>query len=88
MITQAIINLAFTLISFFVSKLPDSAGLPTAFHTAATFLGSTLGLIGSLVDLASMLICLTLANGVILGVFGFKTFKWVVSHIPFVGGRG
>jgi hypothetical protein len=88
MITTAIVNLGYLLVSGIISIFPAGAGFPTAVHTALQSLGAYFQLLDPLVPTGQMITVLTIVFGVELAIFGFKTLKWLISHIPFVGGRG
>jgi len=40
------------------------------------------------VDTVIMASCVGTIFAVEIGIFGFKTFKWVFSHVPVIGGKG
>lgn len=88
MLTTAIINLGYTLISGLISIFPTGTGFPTGFHTAVTNLGGYLHILDPLVPISTLLTCLTLVFTVEIAIFGFKTFKWIFGHVPFIGGKG
>ena len=88
MITTAFINLAFILIHLIVSIFPLGGVLPPAIHSAATSLGGYLHILDPLVPISILLTCLSLIFSVEIALFGFKTLKWVISHIPWIGGKG
>jgi len=87
MIVNAIIFTAYTVISFIVGLFPLSTGFPQAAHTAMTTLGGYMGVWSPILPLATLLTVVTLVLSVEVGIFGFKTIKWVVSHIPWIGGK-
>lgn len=88
MITTAFINIAYTLLNGSLNLLPAGGDFPTAVHTAATSLGSYLGLLSPLVPLSTLGTVLSLVIGIELALYGFRTLKWLGSHIPFIGGKG
>jgi len=88
MIVGAIISFAYVALSGVIALLPDSTGLPTAVHTAAVGLGGYVGLIDAIAPIETVALTTALAFSFEIAFFGFRTLKWVVSHIPFVGGRG
>jgi len=88
MIFTGIINLAYYILHWLIALLPVSGGFPTEAHTALISLGGYLGIFSPLVPLTTLLTTLTLIFSIEIGIFGFKTIKWIISHIPFVGGRG
>lgn len=86
------INLIFTLIynflSFLINLLPTGAVFPSSVHTAFTTLGSYFGIMDSFISLSVLYWCLITIFGVEVAIFGFKTIKWIISHIPLFGGKG
>lgn len=88
MILNAIFNLAYYVINFILSIFPVSTGYPTAAFTAMTQLGGYYNSLNTILPVSTMsqaLVILLIAEALI---FGFKNFKWIISHIPFIGGRG
>lgn len=88
MIITLLINLGYLLVTAFISILPSGGTFPPAFHTATQTLGGYLHILDPLVPINTLLTVLTLIFSVELALFGFKTFKWLFSHIPFIGGKG
>lgn len=88
MITTAIINTAWGLISMVFNFLPQGGTFPEDAHQAMIYLGNYLGILDPLVPINTLGIIVTLVVGVELSIFSFKTIKWIISHIPMVGGRG
>lgn len=88
MITNAILQLAYFVISGVINLLPTSTGFPSDVHTAMSGLGGYMAIWNPLVPVATMLTCLGIVFSVEIAVFGFKTVKWLISHIPFIGGKG
>lgn len=82
----AILNLIYNFLSFLISFFPAGSGFPASFHTATTALGGYLHILDPLVPINTMLTCLTLIFTVEIALFGFRTLKWVLSYIPFIGG--
>jgi len=88
MITTTIINIAYGVLNWIIGLLPLSTGFPSDAHTAIRTLGGYLGIASPLVPITTLLTVLTLIFSIEIGIFGFKTVKWIISHVPFVGGRG
>jgi len=88
MITGALINFAFFLINGIVNFLPHSEGFPQAFHDAMSGLGGYVDIWTPVIPMDVLLICVTFCFTVEIAIFGFKTIKWVISHIPWIGGKG
>lgn len=87
MITNAIINLGYYLISFIIGIFPTGGGFGVDIHNSAKMVGGYLDIISPLVPITTLLATTTLLFTFEIGVFGFKTLKWIVSHIPFIGGK-
>jgi len=88
MIIDAIINFAYFLIQTFIGFFPSSTGLPDEVHTAASAIGGYFGIWDPVLPLDTLATCVGLIISVELGIFGFKTFKWIISHVPWIGGKG
>jgi len=88
MIITAIINMSYSVLSWFIGVIPASAGIPAEAHSAAVSLGGYLGIFSPILPIATLLTTITLVYSVEIGIFTFKTFKWIFSHIPLVGGKG
>jgi len=88
MIISGLIYLAYFLVNGVISALPDSSGFPTAAHTAVQSLGGYVGMFSPILPMATLATCIGLIFTVEIAIFGLKTFKWIVAHIPWVGGKG
>jgi hypothetical protein len=88
MIIQAFIDLAYTIINGIIRLFPVSSGFPPAIEESATLIGGYVGIFSPIISASALAAALALVFSVEIGVFGFKTFKWVLSHIPVFGGRG
>jgi len=51
-------------------------------------LGGYLTMWSPILPISTLIACLTLVFGVEIGIFSFKGIKWIISHIPFIGGKG
>ena len=88
MIVDAIINLASSLIAGIVNALPDSSGFSDSVLSAAHSLGGYFGIFAPIIPLATLSVAVTLVFSVEIAIFGWKTIKSIVSHIPQFGGSG
>jgi len=84
----AILNSVYSFLAFLIGLFPSGSGFPTEVHSAFSTLGGYVGLIDVLVPVQTMLWCLLFIFGVEITLFVFKTLKWLISHIPFIGGKG
>lgn len=88
MITSAIINLSSSLLNWLINLFPTSTGFPNEAHQAVTYLGGYLGIWSPILPTNNLIGIITLVIAVEVGIFGFKTLKWIISHIPMIGGKG
>jgi len=88
MILTGIINFVYFAISSIINLLPISTGFPADAHTAMAGLGGYMGVWGPILPLTTLLTCITIVFGVEIAIFGFKTGKWIISHLPWIGGKG
>jgi len=88
MITNALILVALFIINLIVFIFPASTGFPDEVSTAVTALGGYAGIVNPIFPLDTLATILGLVITFELVVFAFKGLKWVMSHIPYVGGRG
>lgn len=88
MITTAFINTSYYLLSMIVGIFPASTGFPASVMESATSLGGYVGIFDPLLPISTMATALTLIIGVELSIFGYKTTKSLIAHLPQVGGKG
>lgn len=84
----AILTGVYNFLSFIIGLFPTSSGFPEQVHDAFSTLGGYIGLLDVIVPTQTLLWCLLLLFSVEIAIFGFKTLKWLLSHIPFIGGKG
>lgn len=88
MITSIFLSLPYYFIAFVISVIPVSTGFPAEFLEAVSGLGGYISMFDMVLPVATLGTVLGIMFSVEIGIFGFKTFKWVWSHIPMFGGRG
>lgn len=88
MITTAIINLAYTIISGIINRLPSSSGFPPEVIESATYIGGQAAMLNMLIPLDTMATVIGIVYGVEIAIFGFKTVRAVFAYVPFIGGKG
>lgn len=88
MIFTPFVNLCFIVLNFIINVLPDGGGFPTEVHDAVVGLGGFIGIWSPIIPISTLATCVGLAFSVEIAIFGFKTVKWLVSHIPWIGGKG
>lgn len=88
MITDAIINLGFTILNWFITLFPVSTGFSTDIHTAFSTFGGYVGMFTGILPYSIIAAAIGIIFAVEIAIFLFKTTKWVISHLPAIGGRG
>jgi len=88
MLLTFIFTIAYSIISWFISWFPLSSGFPSSVYTAVSSLGGYTGILQPLVPFSTLAQCVALIITVELLILSFKSLKWIISHIPFLGGRG
>jgi len=88
MITNALINAGFSLISGFISLLPTSTGFDPSVLAAAHTIGGYFGMFAPIAPIGTLGIAIAVCFTVEIAIFGWKTFKSLISHVPQVGGAG
>jgi len=83
-----ILGTIYNFLQFLISIFPVGTGFPADFHTAMSALGGYLHILDPIVPINILLSCLLLLFTVEIAIFGFRTLKWLISHIPFLGGKG
>ncbi len=83
-----LLNTVYNFLSWFIALFPTGTGFSTDIHNAVIALGGYLHILDPLVPINILLTCVSLIFTVEIALFGFKTFRWVFSHVPFVGGKG
>jgi hypothetical protein len=85
-------DLFFSIIYWFantiINMFPPSGGFPPEALSSAKYIGGYFGMFSPLISMPTLLTCITLVFTVEIAVYGFRTLKWVISHLPFIGGRG
>jgi len=88
MITEFFLRLPYLFLNWLISLFPVSTGFPPEVLEASHVLGGYLGILGPLVPLDTLAVCVAIVFSVEVSIFGFKTLKWLFSHVPLIGGRG
>lgn len=87
MLFTAIISIAYYLGNALVNLFPTSTGLPSEVHTAATALGGYLGVANTLLPVPTLATTVGIVFSVEIAIFGYKTLKSFLTHVPLVGGK-
>ena len=88
MIFTSFVYLASYIIGILVVALPDGTGFPSEITSAFATMGGYIQILDTLLPIGTLASVLAVLIGVELAIFGFKSIRWLVSYIPFVGGRG
>jgi hypothetical protein len=88
MIPDIFLSVVFWLVSGIIGWFPASQGFDPSVYQAAATIGGYTGILSPLVNFTVLASCVAIAFSVEIGVYGFRTLKWVMSHIPFIGGNG
>jgi len=83
-----LLNLVYYFLNFLINLFPQGGGFPSEVHDAFATLGSYFGIIDVFVPISLITFSLATVFGVEIAIFGFKTLKWIISHIPWIGGKG
>jgi len=87
MITDALISIALFVADLIIGILPSGGTLPASVHSAAASLGGYLAVFDPLVPVGTLISALTLVFSVEIGIFAFRSARWIISHLPFIGGK-
>jgi len=68
--------------------LPQSAGFSDSVVSAFSTMSGYVQILNTLLPLSTLALVLSVVITLDIAIFGFKTLNWLVSHLPFVGGRG
>lgn len=85
MITTAIINIGYYILSVLVSVFPVSSGFPSDVQTAFSYVGSYVGMLDPLIPISTLSSVVLIAVTIELLIFSFKIFSWIFSKIPIIG---
>jgi len=88
MITDLFMNFVYGMLVWLINILPASTGFPPEVQNAFTTIGGYTKIFDPLIPWATMATCVALAFSVEIAIFGFKTLKWIISHVPIIGGKG
>ena len=88
MILTTFLLLPYYFLAFIIGLMPASEGFPPEVLAGANAVGAKIGIFGPVMPVATLSTVLGLLFGAQLGIWAWKTFKWVMSHIPWIGGRG
>jgi len=87
MIIDQLFDISFSILSWIINLFPNSTGFSTEVHTAFSTIGGYVGMFTGILPYGTLLTAITLILTVEISIFIFKSTKWIVSHLPFIGGR-
>jgi hypothetical protein len=88
MIINALMYLSLAIVNTVLLVFPNSAGLPAEVGQAFQWIGGYVGILDPIIPIPTLATILSLVISLELFIFGFRTFRWLISHLPFVGGKG
>jgi len=88
MIFTAFVSFASFILSIIVGILPAGSGFPPQIAAAFSTFGGYVQTLSTIFPVGTLFTVLVILFSVDIAIFGFKTFKWLISFVPFVGGRG
>jgi len=88
MITDTFLIILNYILDLFVQLFPVGNGFPEAVHNGAVTIGGYARTLDPVLPFDTLATVIVLLITVEIVVFSFRGFKWLVSHLPFIGGRG
>ena len=82
------INLSTYILSGIIGLFPVGTGFSATVHSAFSGLGAYLGILDPLIPISTLISAVTLIVSVELALYSFRSLKWLISHIPAIGGKG
>jgi hypothetical protein len=87
MITTAILNLAYLIVSGIVALFPTSTGFPDAVASAISSVTGYMYVFSPIIPFSTLLTVLQFVVAFEIIVFGFRSAKWIIGHLPWIGGK-
>lgn len=88
MITDVFLKIVHFLLQLISQLFPSGIGFPEAVHTAAETIGGYARTLDPVLPFDTLYTVLVLTITVEIAVFTFRGFRWMISHLPLIGGRG
>jgi len=88
MIGDFLLSIVYWFLASIIGLIPASTGFPSDVFTAASTIGGYAGILSPIIPLGTLATVVGLAFSAEIAIFGFKTLKWILAHIPFIGGKG
>lgn len=86
MILDAILNIFFNFLRLLISLLPPSQGLPDTFTTSFDFFIAQATQWNNFFPVTALFTVLGLTFALEAGIFGFKSFNWIINKVRGSGG--
>jgi len=87
MIFTLILSFAVSIVTSILNILPLSDGFPSEVDSAFAYIGSYMSIFDVIVPIETIGTIVVLVIYFELALFAFKALKWIVSYLPFVGGK-
>jgi len=87
MIGDLFLSIAGWFLSTIIGFFPTSTGFPPEVLSSATTIGGYVTMISTIVPMGTLATCVAIAFSVEIAIFGFKTLRWLIGHIPLIGGN-
>lgn len=81
MITNAIINLFFYLLSLLIALIPSSSGFPSDIQTAFTDIFSSASMWNNFLPVYQLLVILGIVFAIEAGIFTFRFIDWIYTKV-------
>jgi len=87
MIIDAFLGILVYVLNIVINIFPNGAGLPQQVHTASVAIGGYAHTFDALLPIDTLFTVLILTITVQLAVSAFQALRWLISYVPFIGGR-
>jgi len=87
MITDFFLRLPYYFLSWFIGLLPAAKPLPGDIMASAQLIGTKIGIFEPVMPLVALSSALGILFSAQVAIWTWQGFKWLSSHIPFIGGH-
>lgn len=88
MIFTGFVYLGAYVLSALIGILPDSTGYTTETLASFELMAGYAQILNSIIPAVELAVVLGIVIAVDIAIISFKTFRWLLAHLPLVGGRG
>jgi len=88
MIFTIFLTIAYYILGIIINFFPISTGFSTDVYTSFQYFAQQTTILQPIFPFDTMGQVLAILFVVELAIFGFETVKWLISHIPWIGGHG